>query len=180
MADTSLAIQFVVRQEDSTLSGVITDTPGDLGGTTRFGITAASAPNLVTDGFFEKSMPAASALPIAEGWYAEKYANPLLIAEINNQAVATALLSFAINQEDSGGHGTAVRLIQQACSITADGTIGSQTVAVINAQVPAILLANYCNAQIKHYEAIVAANPSQQKFLRGWLNRVKAVAEQPV
>jgi hypothetical protein len=38
MADTQQAIEFALRQEDSTLSGKITNINADRGGCTRYGI----------------------------------------------------------------------------------------------------------------------------------------------
>lgn len=181
MADPKQAVDFVLRQEDSTLSGIITHTPGDLGGTTRFGLTRANHPKLDALGFFDASMPAATALPLAEETYAEEYANPLLIAQIVDQGVATALLSFAINEEGAGDKGRAVKILQDSCralgaSIAADGEEGPATVAAVNACGPKMLLALYCENQIAHYNAIVAANPSQVKFIKGWVNRANELA----
>jgi lysozyme family protein len=179
MANPTIAVDFTLRLEDSTLSGVITDIPGDLGGTTRFGLTAKYHPELVAAGFFDSTMNTQTALSIAEQSYAESYANPLLISQISNQALANALLSFAVNEEGTGRQGEAVKLLQEAAGAGADGVMGPGTIAAVNGCDPVALLKGYCGLQQTHYEAIVAANPSQQKFIKGWTSRVSQVAAQP-
>ena len=181
MADPKQAVDFALRLEDSTLSGIITNTPGDLGGTTRFGLTRKNHPELDALGFYDASMAASMALPIAEEAYATGYANPLRIHEITDQAIANALLSFAINEDGAGTTGRAVRLLQEAAAslgaeIAVDGEMGPSTVAAVNACGPTRLLSLYCSLQQEFYDSLVAANPSQGRFIHGWTNRVKAVA----
>jgi lysozyme family protein len=183
MADPRVSIDFVLRQEDSTLSGVITDIPGDSGGTTRFGLAAKYHPELVTKGFYDPSMPAGDALAMAETAYESLYATPLLISGIASQPIANGLLSFAINGEGPGGTGSAVRILQRAAnslgqSLTIDGAMGTGTLAAVNACDAASLLAAYCEGQYANYRGIVAANPGDAKFAKGWNNRVAAVAAQ--
>lgn len=177
MADVNAAIQTVLRQEDSTLSGVITNIPGDNGGTTRFGITEAAAPELAAQGFFTKAIPADRALAMATSWYDRSYAMPLYLDQINSQSIATALLSYAVNQEAPGGAGRAVRELQQACvdlgaNITVDGGMGLLTVGVVNALAPGALLAEENRLEQAFYNSLVAAHPAQAKFLAGWTSRV--------
>lgn len=172
MSDPTAAIDFVLRQEDSALSGVITNIAGDRGGTTRFGLTARYHPGLQVQGFYEPSMSAATALPLAIAAYQKDYATPLLLEEIDSQAIGTCLLSFAVNEEGAGSRGMAVRLLQQCLpSVTVDGAIGEITVAAINLEDES-LLRRYCNLQAQHYRNIVQQDSSQSKFLAGWLNRV--------
>lgn len=177
MADVNAAIEVVLRQEDSTLSGVITNIPGDHGGMTRFGITAGAAPDLAAQGFFTYSVPPDRALIMAQAWYAKNYAAPLYIDQITAQGIATALLSYAVNQEGPGGRGEAVKLLQEAVSslgtsIPADGVMGPATVAAINALSEDAELAAYGGVEQEFYDAIVARNPSQAKFIKGWSSRV--------
>ena len=174
MSDPTQAIDFVLRQEDSILSGVITNTPGDSGGTTRFGLAAKWHPELVADGFYDASMDAATALPLAENAYQTAYATPLRLVEIDAQTIANALLSFSVN---CGIH-SAVETIQNICQVTADGLIGPATIAAINAQDAPTLLAAYCALQKNNYRAIASQNVSDEAFLQGWLNRVDAIANQ--
>ena len=174
MSNPTQSIDFVLKQEDSTLSGVITNETGDAGGLTRFGLCAKWHPELVEAGFYRASIGRVLALAMAENSYQTAYATPLRLASINAQTVANALLSFAVNM----GTFSAVETLQQVCGAIADGCMGPNTVAAVNAQDPATLLAAYCAIQANHYRGIAAANPTQQKFLVGWLNRVANVAGQ--
>lgn len=174
MSDPTQSIDFVLKQEDATLSGVITNEVNDAGGLTRFGLCAKWHPELVAAGFYEPTMDSATARTMAETAYATAYANPLRLASINAQPVANALLSFAVNM----GTFSAVETLQQVCGAIADGCMGPNTVAAVNAHDPATLLAAYCAIQANRYRGIAAANPTQQKFLAGWLNRVANVAGQ--
>ena len=174
MSNPTQSIDFVLKQEDATLSGVITNEVNDAGGLTRFGLCAKWHPELVAAGFYEPTMDSATARTMAETAYATAYANPLRLASINAQPVANALLSFAVNM----GTFSAVETLQQVCGAIADGCMGPNTVAAVNAHDPATLLAAYCAIQANRYRGIAAANPTQQKFLAGWLNRVANVAGQ--
>jgi lysozyme family protein len=174
MSNPTQSIDFVLKQEDSTLSGVITNETGDAGGLTRFGLCAKWHPELVAAGFYQVAMDTATALNEAEVAYANAYATPLMLYRIDSQAIANALLSFAVNM----GTFEAVETLQQVCGAVADGCIGPNTVAAVNAHDPETLLAAYCAIQANRYRGIAAANPTQRRFLVGWLNRVAAVAEQ--
>lgn len=174
MSNPTQSIDFVLKQEDSTLSGVITNETGDAGGLTRFGLCAKWHPELVAAGFYQVAMDTATARTMAETAYATAYANPLRLASINAQPVANALLSFAVNM----GTFSAVETLQQVCGAIADGCMGPNTIAAINAHDPVTLLAAYCAIQANRYRGIAAANPTQRRFLVGWLNRVADVAEQ--
>ena len=174
MSNPTQSIDFVLKQEDATLSGVITNEANDAGGLTRFGLCAKWHPELVAAGFYQARMAVATARTLAETAYYTAYANPLRLASINSQTVANALLSFAVNM----GTFSAVETLQQVCGAIADGCMGPNTVAAVNAHDPETLLAAYCAIQANRYRGIAAANPTQQKFLAGWLNRVANVAGQ--
>ena len=87
--------------------------------------------------------------------------------QIADQAVATWLFEKGVNM----GFGRAVRLVQQALHVDADGVIGPQTMRKLNATDPARLLAD-CRDQAKRfYTKLALDDPSQTKFLHGWLAR---------
>lgn len=168
MADMKAAIDFVLRQEDATLSGVITNSPADRGGRTRWGIAEKWHPELTANGFFD-DMPAAESLAVAEGVYSQQYAGPLMLAEINSQAVATALLSMAVVE----GQREAVTLLQRACGVNADGVLGPQTLAAVNGEKS--MIQQFGLFQRAYFQRIAANDPSQLKWVHGWMNRMNAV-----
>lgn len=181
MADPKLAVQFVLRQEDARLAGTITNGAHDRGGLTRFGLCAKFHPELVVQGFFSPAMPAAAALPLAERAYEVCYTGPLFLDQIRSQAVANALLSFAVNE----GNHQAILLLQKAAigggaPLSPDGRLGPATVAAVNAANPAALLARYGELEADFYRRLAASDPSQQANLNGWLNREKQNATQAV
>lgn len=173
MADPKAAVDAVLRQEDSRLAGIITNSPTDRGGLTRYGLTAKFHPLLLNAGFFEESTPAATALGIAETTYEADYTGPLCLAQIKSQSIATALLSFAVNE---GTH-EAVVMLQRSLGIcgqrvTEDGQMGAQTVAAVNAADPAKLLGVYCDLEVGFYTQVARTQLNQSGYLQGWLNRV--------
>jgi lysozyme family protein len=172
MADVKRAIDYILREEDSTLSGVITNVPGDRGGLTRFGISIKAHPELAESGFFTEQMGNEAALALAEQVYERAYAAPLRIADINAQKVATAALSYAVNR----GQANAVILLQRVCIacgklIRIDAKMGPLTVAAINACDPAKFLIDFTVYAKLAYQQIANDKPSNRKFLQGWWNR---------
>jgi lysozyme family protein len=70
----------------------------------------------------------------------------------------------------------AVKLIQRALlaagtQVVEDGIIGPETLAAINKADPTDLLAALKSEAAGFYRLIANANPSQQKFINGWLRR---------
>lgn len=180
MADVQQAVQFVLRQEDSRLSGEITVLPGDRGGPTRFGIASRFHPELVSAGFFDKvdGEPKIShddALAIAEKVYAEQYSAPLCLTEVASQDVTNRLLSFAINE----GVTEAVEIAQRAANslgaqLDVDGKLGGETLQAINAADPEQLIVANRVFQKQFYTNLVTARPELLPDLKGLLNRAEA------
>lgn len=173
MADPKACVQFVLRQEDARLAGTVTNIPGDRGGLTRFGLSAKFHPELVTQGFYE--MAPDKALELADSAYEVCYERPLFLDKIESQPVANALLSFAVNE----GNDEAIKLLQKACigcgqAVSIDGKFGLGTLEAVNNSNPTRLLYLYCLYEEMFYRQLVQSNPEEQKFLDGWLNRVKA------
>ncbi len=73
------------------------------------------------------------------------------------------------------GPGRAVQFLQRAVGAEADGSFGPGTQKCIANCDPGTALINYCNAREAYYRQIVQRNPSQQIFLKGWLNRLNAL-----
>ena len=70
------------------------------------------------------------------------------------------------------GAGT-IKKVQALLNVTADGIVGPKTVAALNSDKD---IRNKVYAARKAYfEAIVKKNPSQKKWLKGWMNRLNSV-----
>lgn len=167
MASVVTAVDYVLRQEDRRLTGVVTHDPRDSGGRTRFGIAERFHPELTHRGFFD-SMPFDEALQIAKSYYVTEYCVPLHLCSIADQQVANAIVSFAVNE----GIITSIKIIQAALGVQCDGEFGPATLSGINAK-GFVFLSLLEAKQIAHYEGIVAACPKDAAFLNGWINRVK-------
>jgi lysozyme family protein len=164
MADFDAAVTLVLRQEDSTLSGVVTHTKGDRGGATRFGISVAAYPALA-DGLFYTTMSTSDALQTATKIYRNDYWNKIQGDNLQSQDLANCLLSFAV----VSGPSTAIRTLQHSLNLTEDGVMGPHTLAAANG---ANCVDNCKTAICDHYRQIALNDPTQQRFLQGWLNRV--------
>lgn len=149
------AIDFVIRNEvGSRPDGGYTNDLADAGGETKWGISARSNP-----GVDIKNLT----LEEAKAIYKRKY---WMFDGITYQAVANKLFDTYVNMEHA-----AIKLAQAIVGSTQDGLYGSNTEAKINTIDPVKFLSYYRVWLVRHYEDIVIANPSQGKYLNGWINR---------
>ncbi len=94
-----------------------------------------------------------------------------------NDLVATQVFDLSINL----GIRPAVIILQRALrsvgktTVQEDGLIGPETLLATMYSEPRCLLAAIKSEAAGYYRQIVAQNPSQQKFLKGWLNRAYKV-----
>ena len=167
MANFASICVWVLKQEDSTLSGVVKDL-GDGQGLTRFGVGQKAHPEL-SQTFY--TMPAPGALSIAEGVYKQTYWNRFLGDQIADDGVASCLLSFSIND----GTNREVRMLQQILNLTQDGAFGPQTLAATNAAAPQSLAAALRQAQASFYLSLAPVRPDIAAELSGLLARARRV-----
>jgi lysozyme family protein len=151
MADFNLAIPVVLNNE----GGYVSD-PNDPGGETNFGISKASYPNVDIKNL---TVAEATAIYLRDLW---------LFGGIVVQAVATKLFDSYVNERHD-----AIKIAQRIVGVDVDGSYGPHTEAAINGVDPAVFLAGFRSGLITHYEAIVAAHPSEAEFLNGWLRRAR-------
>lgn len=88
--------------------------------------------------------------------------------EINSQSVANAIVDWAWNS----GTTTAAKEIQRVLGVKADGIIGNITLSAINSQSPLPLFYKIKAARVKYIERICKSRPENQKYYRGWMNRI--------
>lgn len=87
---------------------------------------------------------------------------------------ADAVVDFAVN----AGHQTAIKVLQKALRLSADGVIGPETEAAIGRldrpQAARTMLAG----RLRFYGGIITSAPDKHaRWAKGWLNRVAAQVE---
>lgn len=88
--------------------------------------------------------------------------------KINSQSIANLVVDWTWGSGQWG-----IKYSQSVLGVKADGIVGPKTIAAINNYPDAKVLFNKLWLRRKaHFEGIVAANASQKKFLKGWLNRL--------
>lgn len=140
----------------------ITNHKNDLGGLTKFGISQRAYPLLNI---------ASITLEDAVSIYKRDYWDKVLGDQIKSYAVAFSIFDQAVNR----GVGTAIKMAQKAAGVKADGSIGPVTLNAINAKPEGEFLNNFINIAKSSYESIVNSNPSQNVFLKGWMNRLDSL-----
>lgn len=155
MADFNIAITKTIAKEGG---AKFTETAGDRGGKTKFGISQLSYPSLDIANLTEER---------AKEIYRADYWNRIRGDEIDDQSVAENIFDFAVN----AGVRTAVRLAQVVLGVEADGVSGPKTVRALNSCNPDHFFASYTLAKIARYASICNKDKAQSKFLLGWVNR---------
>ena len=87
--------------------------------------------------------------------------------EMKNQSLAEIISDWIIN---SGPY--PVKIIQRLVGVTPDGRVGDGTLNAINNADQRWLFEEIKKEREKWYYDLVRRDPSQRKFLTGWLNRL--------
>ena len=145
--------------------GGYSDTPGDPGGPTNFGITLATlkayegSPNLTAQDV--KNLTPATAKEIYRSNYWNRMQCGALPAGLDLE-----VFDFGVN----AGPGEAVKALQRIVGVTADGSIGPITLAAIGQFKPRDLISQYSAARLAFYKGL--NNP---EFEQGWTTRVAQI-----
>ena len=164
MADYKKIVPIIKKYE-----GGWANDPSDRGGCTMSGVTIATF-----RAYFGKQKTCADLKKLTDAqWdsiFINKYWNKWLGSMIENQSIANLLVDWYWT---SGVYG--IKFPQRILGVKDDGIVGPRTIAAIN-NYPnqKELFQLLWNRRKKHFEAIARSNPSQKKFLKGWLNRLNA------
>jgi lysozyme family protein len=174
MADFAKAIGFILAHEGGSK---YTNIPEDRGGPTKWGITQRTLANWRAHAVTAADVKALSELEAAD-IYRNRYWRKCRCDEIKDQTVATKLFDVAVNLGVMRRGEDAAEILQRAVnccspptSLKVDGWIGDQTIAATNLCDPEHLVDALCMEQRDYYLELIARNPSQKKFRRGWMNR---------
>jgi lysozyme family protein len=166
MAKIEQLVPFILKWE-----GGFSNDPADTGGATMRGITWKTFREYRSSrGQPAPTLADLKAMSMAE-WtdiLRTRYWDPWQADRIESQAVANLLVGWGWGS----GVGTAVRQLQQLLKLDADGIVGPKTLGAINGPDEVELFRRIWLARKDFFVDIVKRNPSQIKFLSGWLNRL--------
>lgn len=166
MADFKLYFPTLLKWE-----GGLTDDLDDKGGLTKYGVTLQEwidngydkNKDGHIDGIDLRAITPDDAAVIAKKYYWDIVKGD----QINNQSIAEFIADWAYN---SGTKNVVIKL-QHLFSLTPDGIVGSKTLEYLNTKPQEELFNQLKIRRESFYRAIVRANASQTKFLKGWLIR---------
>ncbi len=164
------------------IEGGYSNDKDDTGGQTVFGLTRRDWPNwggwhvidtLIHDNGLTKAIPMINANKTLKdsvtALFKANYWQPLLADQINDQQVANQAYDTAINM----GVGIAAKFLQQVAGVTVDLHVGPKTIAAINAINGKDFFNKFIALRKARYDAIIAADPTQEKFKASWYSRLK-------
>lgn len=174
MANIDKLAPFILRWE----GGFVND-PVDKGGATNMGVTIGTwrSVGYDKDGDGDIDVDDLHLLDkedVIERVLRPHYWNRWRADEILNQSVANILVDWVWA---SGTHG--IKRPQRILGVTADGIVGPKTLAAVNSMNPMELHFRIKNDRIKFIDEVCQRDPSQERFRKGWINRINAHVYQP-
>ena len=177
------AIAFSLKWEGGRNFTIVSGRPvikgsakADLGGATAYGITWSTLKTAYKTGIVPHDDICKLTLDEAKLIYKKNYWDKYKWYELEFP-VALCCLDCCIN------HGQFAYILQRAVvdcgqSVIIDGKFGPKTFAALKTCEPAKLAKAIYNQRKKYYEKIVARNPSQKVFLKGWMRRADEMAKE--
>lgn len=165
MANVEKLVPFILKWE----GGFVND-PDDLGGATNRGVTLATYVQYCKKKGYP--VPTDERLKnLSEREWAEilktMYWDRWKADKIVNQSVANILVDWVWA---SGVHG--VKRPQKILGVSVDGIVGNQTLAAVNARDAKELFYAIKADRIRFIDEICKARPANEKYRRGWMNRI--------
>ena len=167
MADLNKLLPIIAQWE-----GGWSDDENDHGGKTNRGITLETWRNEGYDKDLDGDIDEYDLMMIDNGdfnmivsrrwkwWKADR---------IKNQSIANLVVDWTYN---SGSWG--IKIPQRVIGVNPDGKVGNDTLNAINSGNQKDIFTLIWNARFKFINDIVSRDPSQKRFLKGWLNRLNS------
>jgi lysozyme family protein len=163
-------LEALFQRAKNSKYGFVND-PDDRGGATVIGVTFGTFTTYCKKNMIKanptvedlKNIDFETWLTILSKEYWDRWKADLIF----NQSVANILVNWVWG---SGVNG--IKIPQKLLGVTADGIVGPKTIEALNKFNPEVIFNQVREAQTAFYYRIVEKNPSQQKFLKGWINRL--------
>mgnify|MGYP000109637739 FL=1 len=169
MANVEKLAPLILKWE----GGFVND-PDDLGGATNRGVTLATYMQYCRKKGYP--VPTVERLKnLSEHEWTEilktMYWDRWKADEIKSQSVADILVDWVWA---SGAHG--IKIPQRLLGVTVDGIVGPKTIAAVNTRNPRELFDQIKIARFDFIEDICRKRPANNKFKRGWMNRINDIS----
>jgi lysozyme family protein len=156
-ASDAAIIEGIIDREGG--RGKLTNTPGDAGGRTFEGISERANPDLWRAG------PPSHADVLAR--YEERYVKGPGFDRIADLRLRNQLVDFGV----TSGPAIAIMALQRSVGVPPDGVLGHGTLGALAALDPRAVGVKVTVERLQMIARLVAKNPSQLKFLVGWITR---------
>lgn len=166
MADINVLVPLILKWE----GGFVND-PDDLGGATNMGVTLATyrqyrksrkLPAPTVDDL--KNLSREEWTDILKTYYWDRWQADC----IRDQSIANILVDWVWA---SGVYG--IKIPQQILNVSPDGIVGKNTLAALHSYSPqAELFDRIKQARFEYINRICTSRPANQKFRKGWENRI--------
>jgi lysozyme family protein len=165
MASVEKLAPFILKWE----GGFVND-PDDLGGATNKGVTLSTYMQYCRKKGYP--VPTVERLKnLSEQEWTEilktMYWDRWKADQIENQSVANILVDWVWA---SGNYG--IKIPQKLLGVTVDGIVGPKTIDAVNSRNPRELFDMIKIARFDYIEDICRKRPANNKFKRGWINRI--------
>jgi len=165
MANHKLLVPYIQKWE----GGFVND-PADRGGATMAGVTIAT----YTEYCRKKGLPAPTIDDLKKITEAEwmdifktLYWDRWQADKILSQSIANILVDWVWG---SGVWG--IKIPQRILGVVEDGIAGQKTLIALNSRPPRLLFDEIKKARVKYIDDICKKTPTNEKFRRGWMNRL--------
>ena len=171
MANVNQLAPFILKWE----GGFVND-PADLGGATNMGVTIGAWKSCGYDKDGDGDIDVDDLRLLTREDVVNRVLKPHYwdrwkADDIKSQSVANILVDWVWA---SGAHG--IKIPQRLLGVTVDGIVGSKTIAAVNAKNPRELFDMIKIARFDFIEDICLQRPTNNKFKRGWMNRINDIS----
>ena len=171
MANVNQLAPFILKWE----GGFVND-PADLGGATNMGVTIGAWKSCGYDKDGDGDIDVDDQRLLTREDVVNRVLKPHYwdrwkADDIKSQSVANILVDWVWA---SGAHG--IKIPQRLLGVSVDGIVGPKTLAAVNARNPRELFDMIKIARFDFIEDICRKRPANNKFKRGWMNRINDIA----